>query len=83
MSRSYCPLKVGFSAIDPKKHFLKGMRRVATGKIIIFPESLFQYKEFLISVEHIIGDNRTQIQEKLRLRCDFRSKKNKKFAYRA
>ena len=80
MSRSYCPLKVGFSAIDPKKHFLKGMRRVATGKIIIFPESLFQYKEFLISVEHIIGDNRTQIQEKLRLRCDFRFKKKKKCA---
>ena len=54
------------------------MRQVATGKIIIFPESLFQYKEFLFSVEHIIGDNRTQIQEKLRLRCDFRFKKNKK-----
>ena len=56
------------------------MRRVATGKIIIFPESLFQYKEFLFSVEHIIGDNRTQIQEKLRLRCDFRFKKKKKCA---
>ena len=59
------------------------MRRVATGKKITFPESLFQYKEFLFLVEHMFEDDRTQNQEKLRLRCDFRFKKNKKCAYRA
>ena len=59
------------------------MRRVATGKIIIFPESLFQYKEFLFLVEHMFGDDSTQNQEKLRLKCDFRFKKKKKCAKRA
>ena len=58
------------------------MRRVATGKKITFSESLFQYKEFLFLVEHMFEDDRTQNQEKLRLRSDFRFKKNKKCAYR-
>ena len=59
------------------------MRRVAMGKRIIFPESLFQYKEFLFLVEHMFGDDRTQNQEKLMLRYDFRFKKKNKCAYRA
>ena len=46
MSRSYWPLKVGFSTFDPKKTFFKGMRQVSTRKKLHFLTAYFSTKSF-------------------------------------